>query len=99
MLVFAGLSVWARPLVTIGIAFATPPYPVLVPPPPPVQLTHASRVKAAALSPGAGPNVTYWEVPLKASAAGPVVEAAATGVALVSLAGERLFAPSSATSA
>src|SRR5450759_5964534 len=78
MLRFAGVSTSARPLVMTGIAFAIPPNPVLVPTPPPVQLTHASRVKLAALSPDAWPNVTYWELPLKASAG---VEAAAAVVA------------------
>src|SRR6185369_1028631 len=64
MLRLAGVSASARPFVIRGIAFATPPVPVLVPAPAPVRLNHSSRVKFVTPRAGAAPNVTYWLVPL-----------------------------------
>src|SRR6185503_12762259 len=58
-----------RPLVTRGIALARPPVPVSIPTPAvPFHLIHASTVKAERPSPGAGPMVTDWLVPLSWSA-------------------------------
>ena len=55
----AAVSASARPFAINGIAFASPPVPVLVPTPAPVRLTHASTVKVALRRSLAAPNVAY----------------------------------------
>ena len=58
MLMFAGVSASAPPLVMSGTAETRPFVPVPTPWPAPVRMNHVSRVKLVRPSDGAAPKVT-----------------------------------------